>query len=262
MTNRPDSFTVSQLLVEDVSLGLCGLLQAIWVFTQFSPSRTKGHPSNDFQRVLLIEILDAWKYELDKITELTDARNIASDAARRFLLAYRGEDDSVAASLERIATLVQDGMVLYNSLKMYHYAGLHASEVVGPAEQIEGPSSDTGQISKDEREALVCALQALKMADSTRTSGASINPLIQHALARCAKFIKVLISRQKCECLAKGGQHGAEMNLQRWIETGGPIWIDGIQVCGCKLKFWTERFDKAIQDQKTMMEEADSTEGV
>jgi Fungal specific transcription factor domain len=30
MTNLPGSFTSSQLLVEDVQLGLCGLLQAIW----------------------------------------------------------------------------------------------------------------------------------------------------------------------------------------------------------------------------------------
>lgn len=254
MTNRPDSFTASQILVEDVSLGLCSLLQAIWVFSQYSPSKAKGHPSNAFQRVWLIETLDAWRRELDKINELTDPRNITSHAARRLLLAYRGEDDSVAASLERITILVHDGMVLYYYLKMHHYAGLNATEVIGVAEQAEDFGPKPGRLSKDEREALVLALQILKMAEATGASAVSQNPLIPHALTRCANLTKVLISRQKCECLTKEGQHGTEMNPPQWTETGGPIWIDGTQVCPCRFKYWTERFDKAIQDRRSRVE--------
>ena len=254
MTNCPGSFTSSQLLVEDVLLGLCGVLQSIWVLTQSLPSKTKGYRSNAFQRVLLIETLDAWKYELDKINKLADTRNITSDATRYLLLAYRGEDDSVAASLDRITTLVQDGMVLYYYLKMYHYAGLNASEIVGLVNQTEDHSMETWRTSKYGREALVCALQMLKMVDSIGVSGASINPLIRHALAMGANVTRVLVSCEKCECLTRDGQYAAKMDLQQWTEIGGPIFIDGTPVCACKLKFWTENFEKAIQSQKIMVE--------
>jgi hypothetical protein len=255
MTNCPGSFTSSQLLVEDVLLGLCGLLQAIWVLSQPLPSKTRAYLGNAFQGVLLIETLDAWKYELDKINKLANARNITSNAARYLLLAYRGEDDSVAASLERTTTLVQDGLVLYYYLKMYHYAGLNASEVVGLVKQIEDPGTETWRTSKYGREALVCALQMLKMVDSIRTSDASINPLIRPALAMGVNVTRVLVSGQKCECLTKEGQHATtKMDLQQWTEIGGPICIDGTPVCVCKLKFWTGNFEKAIQDQKIIVE--------
>ena len=260
ITNSPDSFKSSQLLVEDVQLGLCGLLQAIWVLRQSFPSKTRGYHSNTFQRSLLIETLDAWKYELDKINERADARNITSDAARYLLLAYRGEDDSAAASSERITTLAQDGMVLYYYLKMYHYAGLNASEVVGPVRQIEDPGAESWRTSKDGREALVCALQMLKMIDSIGASGASLNPLLWHALTMGVNVTRVMLSCQKCECLAEEAPHAANMNAQQWIGIGEPVWIDGIQVCACKMNFWTEKFEKAIQDLKIMVEQVDSAE--
>jgi hypothetical protein len=254
MTNCPGSFTSSQLLVEDVLLGLCGHLQAIWVRSQSLPSKTKGYLGNAFHRVLLIETLDAWKSELDKINKLADTRNITSDAVRHLLLAYRGEDDSVAASLERTTTLLQDGMILYYYLKMHYYAGVNASEVVGLLKPIEDPCTQTWRTSKNGREALVCALQILKIVDSFGASGASINPLIRHALAMGVNVTRVFVSCQKCECLTKEGQHATKMDLQQWTEIGGPICIDGTKVCVCKLKFWTDNFEKAIQDQKIMVE--------
>ena len=53
--------------MEDVLLGLCGLLQAIWVLTLSLPSKEMGHLRDAVKRVLLIETLDVWKYELGKI---------------------------------------------------------------------------------------------------------------------------------------------------------------------------------------------------
>lgn len=260
MTDSPDSSTSSRLLVEDVQLGLCGLVQAIWVLVPSFPSKTTGYIGNTFQKVMLTETLDEWKYELDKIDKLADARNITSDAARYLLLAYRGEDDSVAASLERITTLVQDGMVLYYYLRMYHYVRLGASGVVGLLKQIEETHTEIWRTSKDGREALVCALQILKIVESTGASRASLNPLIRYALAIGVKLTSALVSCQKSECLTKEGKHAADLNLQQWTDIGGPIWIDGTPVCVCKLRLWTESFEKAIQDQMIMVEQADSTE--
>ena len=253
MTNFPGSFTSSNLLVEDVQLGLCGFLQAIWVLKQSFPSKTRESLGTDFQRTMLIETLEAWKSELDKINELADERNIISDAARYLFLAYRGKDDSVTASLERTTTLVQDGMILYYYLKMYHYADLNVSEAVGLMKQIEHPRMENWRTSKQAREAVVCALQILKIVDSIGASSASLNPLIRHALAIGINVTRVVVSCQKCECSTKA-QHATTMNLRQWTEIDGPICIDGTPVCVCKLNLWTERFDQAIRDQNIMVE--------
>lgn len=260
MTNCPNSFTSSELLVEDVQLGLCGLLQSIWALKQSVPSKMAGYPSGAFPAVLLLETLDAWKHELDKINELAVTRTITTEAARYLLLAYRGEDDSAAASLDRTTTLVQDGMVLYYHLRMYHYAGLNASEAAGLVKQTRNRSTETRRTSKYGREALMSAVQMLMMVDSIEASRATLNPLIRHALTMGANVTRMLLPHQKCECLAKEGQHAANINHQQWAEIGGPTWIDGTPVCACKLEFWTERFEKAMQDQQISVEHADETE--
>ncbi|KAF2724018.1 hypothetical protein K431DRAFT_263120 [Polychaeton citri CBS 116435] len=248
MTNCPGSFTSSRLLVEDVLLGLCGVLQAIWVHNKSLLPETKEYHSNALQRALIIETLDAWKHELCKISTLADPKNITSDDARYLLLAYRGEDDSVGTIMERITTLVQDGMILYYYLKMYHYAGQSLSRLSGLGKQVEGRCLETLRMTKYEREALISALQMLKMVDSVGALDASSSPLIRFALAMGANLTKrVLASSEKCECPTKEGQHSTEMDLQRWIEIGGPLYIDCQPVCVCKLQFWIGTFEEASQ---------------
>ena len=254
MTAAPDAFPCSQLLVEDVQLGLCGVLPAIWVLKQSFPSKTRAHLSNASQRDLLMETLDAWKHELDKISVLADAKNITANPTRKLLLAYRGEDDHAVASLERITTLLQDGMVLYYYLKMTHHTGANACTTVELEKLIEETHAETWRTSKAAREALVCALQLLKMASSIGAPDAAFNPLMRHALARALNVARAVVPCQECECLAKESQSDATMDFQRWAEVGGYLRIDGTPVCTCKLEFWIESFQNAIRDQKMMVE--------
>lgn len=248
MTDCPGSLPASQLLVEDVLLGLCGLLQNVWVLMQPLPLKEREHPGDRVQGVLLTKTLDAWKYELDKIRKLAETRNITTDAGRRLLMAYRGENTSMLASLERISTLVQDGMVLYYYLKMYHYTGLPAATSSVMAKQTEDIGPELWQTSKQGREALLYSLQLLKMVDSIRAPGTSINPLTRHALAFGFNITRTLVLYQKCECSTSRGQDPTT-DIHQWTEIGGPISIDGTPVCECKLDFWTQRFKKSIQDQ-------------
>lgn len=251
----PDLFKSLKLLVEDIQLGLCGLLQAIWVSAPPFPSTVQVDDSNAPQRDMLIKTLDAWKQQLDLIYESVQERNMTTKASRYLFEAYRGEDDSVAASSERAVTLVQDGMVLYYYLKMYQYTGVHASKIDELlAKETENSFIQAWQNSKDGREALVCASQMLKVVDSIGTSNAALNPLIRHALAVGFTLTKVWVSCQKCECDTIKEPHPTNTNLQRWTEIGGPLWIDGILVCVCRLDLWTARFQKAIQEQRFMME--------
>lgn len=247
MTHGPDSCVSPEFLVEDVQLGLCSLLEAIHVLTHSLPSKLKVHPSNTSSRALLIEILNDWKRELDKIDILANAKNTTGNTARYLLLAYRGEDNSAAASLERVNTLLQDGMVLYYYLRIYNFARLRPPGVVGPTAQSENVDLDIWQTSRQGREVLVCVFQILKIAESVEATQASSSPLLRHALAMCINMTKLLLPGQKCECLDGESQPAADANLQQWLKVGGSLGIDNTLVCACKLSFWVGRFDKALQ---------------
>ena len=243
ITKRLGSPRSSPLLVEDVLLGLGGVLQEIWVWRQ---------PLS--LRMNLIEAINAWTVELDRINELADMENITDDAARCLVLAYRGEDDSLAAALERIATLVQDGRILSYYLKMYHYASFGSSEFVHLVKTGTGSRTETWRTTKFGREALMCALQMLKLAEG---SGPSSNPLIGPALDIAADLIRrVLVSCEKCQCVGSQGLSIREPDLQEWTRIGGPLYIDSTSVCVCTLVYWTARFKKAIKSQQAMMEPA------
>lgn len=240
--NRADSVTSPGLLVEDIHLGLCSLLQSTWVLSQTFPSHKKENTSQTFQKSLLIQTLDDWKHELEKINKLADPKNFTANAARYLLLAYRGEDDSVTESLERINILVQDGLILYYYLKIFHYV----SEVIGPGKRVDS-QTELWETSKYRKEALLCALQMLKIVESNE----SFNPLIRHALVIGVDLLKVSLSGQKCHL---DGQRAVRDDLQHWSDIGRQIWIDGTPVCVCKLPVWVERFENAIQHQNIMVE--------
>jgi hypothetical protein len=244
ITGRSDSVIFSELLVEDMHLGLCSLLQSIWVLSQ-RPNK-KENPGRTSQKSLLVRTLDAWKHDLDKLHKLADHGNFTGNAAKYLLLAYRGEDNSVTASLERIKVLVQDGMILYYHLKLMHYV----FDIVGPGKGV-GSRTEPWETSKYSEEALVCALHMLKVVESKT----SFNPIIRHALIMGVDVVRVLLLGQNCQCLNEDGQHAANntLQLQHWSDIGG-LWIDGTPVCVCKLAVWVERFEKAIQSQNIMVE--------
>lgn len=243
---RSDPVISSGLLVEDVHLCLCSILQSIWVLSRASPSN-KENPSHTFQKSLFFQTLDDWKHELDKINKLADPGNFTGSATGNaggyLFLAYRGEDDSVAASLERMNTIVQDGMILYYYLKL----SLYVFDLVRPGKQIKDSQIELWESFKYRKKALVCALQMLKIVELK----ASFNPLIRHALALAVDVTRASLSGQKCNL---GGQHAVNNNAQHWSDLTESFWVDGTPVCVCRLTVWIERFRKAIQDQDLMVE--------
>ncbi|KAK5047765.1 hypothetical protein LTR84_006430 [Exophiala bonariae] len=258
MISRRNSQRPLQFLVEDVQLGLCGLLQAIWAFTQPFTTNIEADYGNAAQRAMLTKKLDIWKHELDTINGFADLKNIQSDKARYLYLAYRGENNFIAPSLERMSALVQDTMILYYFLRLLHYAGLNApSETteLGPAENSNLGSS---QEIKDDREALVCALQLLAMAETSGASSQlpSFNPLTYHALRLGMHVVQVVLSKQVCDCAASDGQQQATTNdLRQWAENGGRApWINESPICVCTFERCTERFQNAIRDRKPLLE--------
>lgn len=260
LTDGPGSFYSSPLLVEDALLGLCGTLQTAWVLTQPSPSKMRRpQPTKALQKALLIETLDAWKQELQKMKRLVDSRTSDSDAVKSLLLAYRGKDDSVMAALGRINILLADGMDLYYMLKMQHYTGLGSFEFVSLVKQKSRPT-EIWRTTKTGREVLECALQMLERVDSARSSSnrASTNPLSQYALVMAANLTRrVLVSCENCECSTEqqGQGRATEAGIGQWIETGGPLCVGGTMLCLCKLDVWMAKFDEAIRNQRLMTED-------
>jgi len=251
------------ILVEDVLLGLCGKLQAIWVLSETSASQVEGHLDNVSQRIKLSSALDSWKHELDTINEVASLKDIPNNptAARNLLLAYRAEDDSTSASLKRIKTLIQDATVLYHFLKMSHY--------LGPAAQgtknYRRTETEPTRASKADREAFACAQQLLELAEAHSVAGdvgggasascraLSLNPLLRHAFATGLDVTNSVLSCQKCKCYpgrpSRQTAASTSMNLEQWIEAGGPLSINDTPICVCKLEVWSGRFEKAIRDQ-------------
>ncbi|KAK9783892.1 putative C2H2-type domain-containing protein [Seiridium cardinale] len=254
MTKGPDSFKGSPLLIEDVQLGLCGLLQVVWVLAEFYPSKSLGYVNTAFQRLLLNDKLDSWKTELDRISDSVNLDNIATGAAKYLLLAYRGDNDSAIASLERITTLVQDSMVLYYLLKLYTCCGLQLITKEGLHHQAETITAQSRILTTSEREALLYALEMLKTTEGFVPTASCLNPLIRHALMAGANLTKELVTEQICECHGQEGQTATTSDLQGQIDTDGPVVFDGIPVCVCNLEIWTARFEKALEIQNTMME--------
>lgn len=205
------------------------------------------NPSSQLRVSAIIQTLNEWKHEFDKIEKLADLENITrGKALRQLLLAYRGEDDSATASLKRIATLVQDGMILYYYLKMFHYV----FEIIGPRKRIEWSNGEAWKASQHGKEALVCALHILRIAESKKSS----NPLIWYALNIGLEVTTLSLSGQKCECLAERWQHAADQTLQQWSDIGKPIRIDDTTMCVCNLGLWTQRIQKIIQCHKSLVE--------
>lgn len=255
MTDSPKSLGSVQLLVEDVLLGLGGALQEIWSL-RGSPS-SKIHESDHgiSQRALLMYKINAWKSELDRIAELVNEKNTVNNAARYLLQAYRREDDSKAAALERIAVLVEDGRILSCYLKMFHYACFAPSEFVQLENPNQNPLTAIRQLTRDGRETLVCALQMLDIANAVDSWHASVNPLISSALAVCLDFTRrVLVAYSGCNYPSEETQSLGEQEFRCWIEVEELFKDHGIPLRIRCLDDWTRPFEKAIQDQEILRE--------
>ncbi|KAH8674221.1 hypothetical protein BX600DRAFT_547793 [Xylariales sp. PMI_506] len=254
MTKSPDTFGASPLLLEDIQLGLCGLIQTVWVSGESLPWKSNGYLGLYSRKLLLIDKLDSWKAELDRSSDLISTKNVMNGAADYLLLAYRGEDDSATSALKRITALIQDSTVLYYFLKLCACSGLRICNKDVLDEQIDGTQARSYKSSYYGQEVLVCALDMIKTVEAFDTSAACVNPLIRHALRVGAQLTRELISEQICDCRTKEGQVGTDMVPPRRIENGRYLVVDGERVCVCDLETWMARFEKAVENQKTMTE--------
>lgn len=260
----PNSSLSSPLLIEDVTLGLCGTLQAIWVLTPPSSSAATKTRQSNTQEMLLIERLDLWQQELDKVQKLIDSRISSGNSADYLVLAYRGEDDSPAAAIERIKTLLGDGMIFSYFLKMHCYSNWPSSDFASST-KTRRRSAETWQLTKFGREALGCALRVLDLAGSSKASphGASGNPLTRHTLGlACELARKILASCEKCECRAEQTQGQGcktEHDIDQWVDIGGRLCVDNLEACVCELDAWMGRFDIARRECTISVEDEAGT---
>ena len=250
MTKKADAFRRSPLLIEDVHLGLCGLLQTVWVLAESSSSKEGQSLCINPYDALIIENLDSWKRELDRINELINSSAIKAEASRYLLVAYRGEDESTVTSLERVQTLFQDLIVFYYFLRFHTFSCLHASSQDGSGGQLDVPMWQTSDDSKYGREALLCTTRLLRIAEERESSTTYHNPLVQHALIAGAKMTKKLVSERQRDCHVEENHISTNFNAQRQSEQDGTVSIDDMRVCICNIDTWLARFEKVLERVK------------
>lgn len=114
----------TELLVEDIEIGLCGLARDVWVC---GAQRQSGRGDGD-ARYAVLERLDDWRRQLERLQAVTQLT--PSDESREphtLLLAYRGDDDEQpesewkAAAALRLRRRIREAAELHGAL----HARLH-----------------------------------------------------------------------------------------------------------------------------------------
>ncbi|KAK7755167.1 hypothetical protein SLS62_002982 [Diatrype stigma] len=137
--------TPSVFLVEDIHLGLCGMFQDVWRYTESRrtgvPSSPPSNQGSDYDGHDAMETLsarlDAWKAELDRTSALCRHQSVQRDDSVEFpLQAYRGFEDQElgqaqgrsgpgsgwrSMALNRVKALVQEATTLYHLLSLQLY---------------------------------------------------------------------------------------------------------------------------------------------
>ena len=116
--------TPTELLVEDIEIGLCGLARDVWVC---GVQRRSGQGDGDARHVVL-QRLNGWRRQLEKLQAVTQLMaGYESRESHNLLLAYRGDDDEQperewkASATLRLTRRIREASDLHGAL----HARLH-----------------------------------------------------------------------------------------------------------------------------------------
>lgn len=272
---NPQPPMASSWLVEDIQLGLCGMFSSIWRHAQL---RRSGTAPDAASQESLSHQLGAWKRHLDRISGLCNTQNChAQTTASHTLKAYLGdEDQSVsgweASALARITSLVLDATMLYHLLGIHLHADVSTINLLamdlGMSNQTWTPPPRWNEekvartrawaLSNEAREAVshaIAVLNAYEMA--TGQSGARegcLEPVASMALSTSAAVVWAWTTNTEgCSCVPgltsttglEPAGRSAESDVEKWINGGGSIVLDGVAFCKCTSDVWVRRFEDA-----------------
>lgn len=273
--NNPQSPARSLLLIEDVQLGLCGLLPAIWNHTQICRRKTEVAPSATNSLASLLWRIEGWKAELDRISGHCEQQYAQDKLDELPFIAYFGEEtkDPAAwklAAITHVRGLVSDASMLYHLLAISLCIDTRSIRVVaayleksGQTDPLPPPRIQKHQsrlytwvMTPESRKALVHAIAVLMARETEVAQNTRVEPLdpIAHmaiAMSSLTVWAWMMFAEQACSCVP-GLNHiniGVDIPdlqstplLENWIQSGGTIGLRGIAFCRCIVGSWMARF--------------------
>lgn len=273
--SNPQSPARPLLLIEDVQLGFCGLVPAIWNHTQICRRKTEVIPSATNSLASLLWRLEAWKSELDRISNQCE-QNYAQDKIDELpFLAYFGEETKdpaewKLASITHVRGLVSNALMLYHVQTILLCIDIRSIRLV--AEYLENPSQTdplpppriqkhqsrlyTWVMTPESRKALIHAVAVLMTREAEleqNNLGEPRDPIAHLAIAMSALTLWawMMFAEQACNCVP-GLNHiniGVDIPdlqstplLENWVQSGGTLALRGIAFCRCIVGSWMARF--------------------
>jgi hypothetical protein len=276
MIRNAQNWMTSPLLIEDVNLGLCGMQRSLWRYAELFH---KG--CTEVQHGPLRDSLNAWKSQLDKTSALLSSQTKevfgaqSSDEPLPYpLRAYLGaetpfESNYHVAITSRISSLIFDTTILYHLLSIHLYADIrslnllasvHADPDSGrwPADLVTEQEARVRnwRSGSHVRRALWHAATILSLHQNSDASTDKLPDPISHmAIAVSALVVWAFMFYETLACVPgmQSLHAGTELSsieygdeLERWVDVGGLVVIQGSPLCKCNLVELLQKFEGCL----------------
>ena len=262
LVRGPDLLATSELLIEDVQIGLCSMASALWRFTL---TRQSSEATGTESKVLLAQQLDNWGYQLERISGLCKAQEARIKPVEFPLRAYFGQETEICPPvLTRVRWLIHETMMLQHAMSSYLYADTHAlgrfvrrqtdTSTDLPISNARG-EQDAGVLqwahSLDSRKAVLISLTVLKSRErlSAQNDPRSrpVEPLADAALSNSAVVLWAWAAAMEGSCYCRQMPNRTTDNTDivggSDLSNNRPILAaDAPLLCVCMVEEWIKRF--------------------
>jgi hypothetical protein len=289
MARSPQTSLLSGTLVEDVHLGLHGMVASVWRLSQLRHSNPLLSTMQSTEFELLCRQLEAWKYRLDEIYNTVHLRQVGDPALNFLLRAYSRVEEPAEAGWEK-PVLARIGAQLTSATMAYHFIGLHlfsdlknititttgsrSLSQMGANAQAVMPASwqalERWASSMEARTAVMHSISALKAYENAvsvaMAQSETLDPLAHSVLSASALLLKAWLSTTTGTCVC-GRSLGYAVppldwsdHIQRdhWVQGGGIVCVDGTPFCPCALDEWMARFAATLSQGATSWDMRDT----
>ncbi len=261
LVRGPDLLATSELLIEDVQIGLCSMASALWRFTL---TRRSSEAAGTQSKALLAQQLDNWGYQLERISDLCKAQEARTESVEFPLRAYFGQQTEICPPvLTRVRWLIQETMMLQNVMRSYLYADMHTlgrfvrrqtdTSMDLPISNASG-EQDASVLqwarSLDSRKAVLISLTILeareKLLAQNDRRGRPVEPLADAALSNSAVVLRAWAAAMEGSCYCQqissrttddtDTVSGSDLSNDRPILTA-----DAPPLCACMAEEWIKR---------------------
>lgn len=246
----------SGVLIEDVHLGLCGLVPRIWNLAQLTDQRNSGKTAG-LERLFID--LKIWEGRLQEIKDMLDFPEKEPEATMNLLKAYRGREEpsNEGAIVRRTKTLHFSAMMLHRNLafELHNYISTSSTltSLLGATSWSNAMPVDA-RASYHLRFAVLNSLEALiafeTIVQEQRAENNVLDPLAGTMLSRGAAAARSWFLKSASSCIPNIGYCMASYKkldwsnpaaVDEWLRGQGTLVVEGIPFCHCQMDRWLYR---------------------